>query len=249
MPPKGSSLVTNEEWKRWGEVDPLWGVAFWGGKQRGGPHPWTDADFYALGGSDWSDFLGRWKRYGLDKASCVEIGCGAGRITAQLVHHFGEVHALDVSEGMLNYARPRVTEAKFYLTDGVRIPLGDDTVTSAFSTHVFQHLDSPEASVQVFSEIYRVIAPAATMMIHLPIYSWPLSRGLFGRQFRIWQWLSRQKARVDRLRGVPTMRGTWYEVGWLAQALANLGFVDVEFLIFRVSSNGGLHPFVLARKP
>jgi len=245
---QATALVTNTEWKHWGTVDPLWGVAAWAGKERGGFDAWTDAEFYALGKSDWSDFVKRWERYGLDKTSCVEIGCGAGRITAQLINDFGTVHALDVSEGMLTYAKARIDKAKFYLTDGVRIPLGDSSATAAFSCHVFQHFDSPEASISVFGEIHRVLVCGSTMMIHLPFYNWPLSRGLFERLFRIRQWLSRRKAAVDRMRGVPMMRGTWYEMGWLRQMLGEVGFVDIEFLSFSVSSNQSLHPFVLARK-
>jgi ubiquinone/menaquinone biosynthesis C-methylase UbiE len=246
---QATTLVSNTEWKRWGVADPLWGVASWAGKQRGGSDPWTDADFYALGKCDWSDFARRWERYGLDKTSCVEIGCGAGRITAHLINDFGSVYALDVSEGMLNYAKARIDKAKFYLTNGVRIPLGDSSATAAFSCHVLQHFDSPADSIAVFGEIHRVLLPGSTMMIHLPIYNWPLSRRLFERLLKIRQWLARCKAAAYRLRGVPMMRGTSYEVGWLTQMLSEEDFVDIEFLSFPVSSNQCLHPFVLARKP
>jgi SAM-dependent methyltransferase len=254
MPTKGKPLVTNKEWKRWGDVDPLWGVATVRGKRRGESEAWQDSEFYRFGESDWSEFLRRWERFGVDKASCVEIGCGAGRITASLAHDFGKVHALDVAEGMLNYARPRVPDAEFHLTDGTRIPLGDATMTAAFSCHVLQHLESPEDAIPIFVEIHRVLAPNATLMIHLPIYSWPLggrriSRALFEGLFRTRQWLARQKAVANRMRGAPLMRGTWYEIGWLSRVMTGLGFVDVEFLTFPVQSTGELHPFVLARKP
>jgi SAM-dependent methyltransferase len=253
-PARSGPLATNKEWKRWGEADPLWGVATFKGKRRGEGGAWQDVDFYRFGASDWSEFVLRWERFGLDKTSCVEVGCGAGRITASLVRDFGEVHALDVSEGMLNYARPRVPDAKFYLTDGVHIPLGDHSMTAAFSCHVLQHLDAPEDAVPIFAEVNRVLTHGATLMIHLPIYNWPLggrriSRALFNGMFTARQWLARKKAEANRLRGAPMMRGTWYELDWLSRILTDLGFVDLEFLTFAVSSTGGLHPFVLARKP
>lgn len=252
-PAERKPLATNEEWKRWGAVDPLWSVAAWQGTRRGEANAWQDADFYRLGASDWADFLRRWERFGLDKTSCVEIGCGAGRITASMVMTFKSVHALDVSEGMLDYAEARVPEAEFYLTDGVHIPLKDGVVTAAFSCHVLQHLDSPDGSLPIFAEIHRVMAPNATLMIHLPMYAWPLGerrfiRSLFDRLLLTRQWLARQKATLKRRRGSLVMRETWYEVGWLSRVLTELGFVDVEFLSFAVSSNGGLHPFILARK-
>lgn len=242
-------LVSNLEWKRWGAADPLWGVSLWPDKSRTGPNPWTDEEFYALGDSDWTDFLKRWRRYGLDQTSCIEIGCGAGRITAHLVRDFETVHALDVSEGMLEYARKRIMKAQFHLTDGGQIPLGDASATAAFSCHVLQHLDRPEDSIPIFKEIHRVLRRRSTIMIHLPIYSWPLSRKLFQRLFDFRQWLSRRKAALDRALGIPLMRGTWYEMNWLAETLQATGFADVETLTFQVSSNQSMHSFVLARKP
>jgi ubiquinone/menaquinone biosynthesis C-methylase UbiE len=241
-------LVSNAEWKRWGAADPLWGVASWAGKQRGGSDPWNDQEFYALGKSEWLYFLKRWESYGVDRTSCVEIGCGAGRITAHLSKDFAAVYALDVSEGMLNYAKARIDKTTFYLTDGIRIPLHDSSATAAFSCHVLQHLDSPEESISIFAEIHRVLTSGSTMMIHLPTYNWPLSRAIFERTFRIRQWLSRRKAALYRTWGRPLMRGTWYEMEWLARILGEHGFVDIEFLSFLVTSNRGLHPCVLARK-
>src|SRR5438094_7720902 len=44
-PMKGS----NVEWQRWGEIDPLYGVAATTGRARSGPHPWTDEEFYERG--------------------------------------------------------------------------------------------------------------------------------------------------------------------------------------------------------
>jgi len=246
---QAAPLVSNAEWQRWGDADPLWGVTSWAGKEKGGLNAWADAEFYALGRSDWSDFSRQWARYGLDRTSCVEIGCGAGRITAHLTRDFQAVHALDVSEGMLDYAKARIEKATFHLTDGVRIPLSDSSVTAAFSCHVLQHFDCPKDSLAVFGEIYRVLIAGSTMMIHLPIYNWPASHGLFERIFSIRQWLSRCKGAIQRMCHVPMMRSTWYEVAWLTETLGRQGFVDIELLIFAVSSDQSPHPFVLARKP
>ena len=98
-------LKTNEEWKAWGKEDPLHGVASWPGRRQGENNEWTDVDFFNLGKSDWSDFSKRWSYYGYNRESCLEIGCGAGRITKWLPEQFQIVHALDVSMDMINYAR------------------------------------------------------------------------------------------------------------------------------------------------
>ncbi len=98
---KMMELQSNKEWKKWGETDPLYGVAMWKGKEKDGADAWTDAEFYQLGESDWGDFRRRWERYGVSSKSCLEIGCGAGRITKQLSTYFDEVHAADVSDKMI----------------------------------------------------------------------------------------------------------------------------------------------------
>ena len=241
-------LTSNTEWERWGKEDPLWSVASWPGRQKTGPNPWSRDDFYALGKSDWNDFRLRWRRYGLETRSCVEIGCGAGRITAQLIHDFEIVHALDVSTGMLEYARRAIRGAQFHVTDGVHIPLPDASVSAVFSCHVLQHLDSPEAVAPILQEIHRVLLPDSSIMLHLPIYCWPASPRIFDRLFRIRQAIARWKAAMYRRCALPVMRGTWYEIVWLEHTLKNAGFEEIEFLYVPVQSNGSLHSFALARK-
>ena len=50
-------MKSDKEWVLWGKADPFFAVSSWPGRERGGPNPWTDTDFYALGESDWDDFL------------------------------------------------------------------------------------------------------------------------------------------------------------------------------------------------
>ncbi len=77
-------VSSNIEWRRWGDTDPLWGVAAWSGKEKDSADPWTAAEFFKLGELDWQDFLLHWERYGVEPASCLEIGCGGERITTHL---------------------------------------------------------------------------------------------------------------------------------------------------------------------
>src|SRR5437763_371918 len=152
---KKAILSSNIEWKAWAERDPLYAVASCPSKRKEGPAPWTDDEFYELGRSDWQAFHAHWRDYGFSGHSCVEVGCGAGRISKQLVQHFKVVYALDISQHMLEYARQRVTESnvKFLLTPGAEIPLPNSLVTAAFSCHVFQHFNSLEVARRYFSEI------------------------------------------------------------------------------------------------
>ena len=161
----------------WGKTNPLFAVASWENRNREGTSPWTEDEFFQLGKSDWQDFVLRWERYGIDARACAEIGCGAGRLTKPMSAYFGKMDALDVSEGMLDYARKHVTTAQFHLVDGNTIPLPDRSVTAVFSAHVFQHFDSLDDATGYFNEIHRVLVTGGTMMIHLPIYWWPLGMG------------------------------------------------------------------------
>jgi len=47
---------SNVEWRRWGEIDPLFGVAAAKGRERGGASPWTDGEFYERGARHWPPF-------------------------------------------------------------------------------------------------------------------------------------------------------------------------------------------------
>jgi len=250
------SLGSNVEWQEWGSIDPLFGVASRHGRSKAGPNPWTDAEFYECGELDWQDFAAHWERYGIDRTSCVDIGCGAGRITAGLAKCFRTTHAVDVSKGMLDYARKQTNEASviFHLTDGRRLPLSDNSVTAAFSSLVFQHFDSVDVGTSQFAEIFRVLKKGGTMMIQVPVYRWPGTDTLFGLLYAARRILGNLRARLRRTLllmgfGNPFMRGTHYEIKWLYSELTKIGFRDIELIIFPTkSSNGHPYSFVLARK-
>jgi SAM-dependent methyltransferase len=248
-------VKSNAEWIQWGKQDPLFGVASWPGRQRGGPQAWTDEAFYDLGRSDWADFLTRWATYGLNTTSCVEIGAGAGRLTMHLAATFDQVHAVDVSADMLDYARRHITASNvaWRVTDGVTLPLPSGSITAAFSAHVFQHFSSLADAERYFAELARVLVAKGSLMIHLPIHRFP--PGLAGLRlvYAGWKRLGRLRVAAKGAAGrlglaAPVMRGLSYELPWLMERLGGLGFVDVEVAMFPVTANSDLHQFVFARR-
>jgi len=255
--PGGASLpsvASSVEWKRWGRDDPLWAAASWLDKQKDGASPWTEEEFYALGESDWHDFFAQWRQYGLSTESCLEIGCGPGRITRSLARCFDRVCAVDVSADMIAYARKGVAapNTTFMMMDGVALPLPDCSVKAIFSTHVLQHLDSVEAGLAYFQEFYRVLEENGTIFVHLPLYQFPAEHRAIGRLFNATWTMSRcvgrLRAQVKRRLLLKTMRDTPYPLSVLYSFLTGLGFDKLEFRVFPVSSNRDLHPFVLATK-
>jgi len=245
-------MKSNQEWKEWGKVDPLFAVASWKDRDKGGSNPWTDDEFYALGKSDWRDFFAQWQQYGCNTRHCIEIGCGAGRLTKHIANTFDHVTALDVSEDQVNYARSRVDRQNitYRVTDGVGFPRIPEPVTAAFSAHVFQHFDSLSDAEQVFREIHQAISAGGSFMIHLPIYSLPDSplQGAMRGLISAYKHVGTLKAEIDRLRSKMIMRGLPYERSWLAERLTVIGFRQVEFRTFQVKSNQSWHDFVLGEK-
>jgi ubiquinone/menaquinone biosynthesis C-methylase UbiE len=248
------NLKSNIEWKLWGKDDPLYGVASWSNKQKGAESEWTEEDFYALGESDWQDFVQRWQQYGLNKESCLEVGCGAGRITRQLVLFFNHVHAVDVSEAMIGYARNRIEagNVQYSVVDGLSLPQKDLSVKAIFSAHVLQHLDNIDIGLSQFSEFFRVLDFGGTLMVHMPLYQWPRETGklalVFKEMYRFQNKVDDAKAYLARRRGIKTMRGTRYPLPLLHSKLQDTGFKNIEFRIFPTLSNGALHPFVFCTK-
>jgi len=249
-----TELKSNAEWRQWGKDDPLWGVAAWDGKQKDGASPWTDDEFYAVGESDWRDFLNHWQHYGVGSESCLEIGCGAGRLTKQLASHFEHVYAVDVSPEMIARARKAIEcrSVEFSVIDGVHLPQRDGTVKAIFSAHVLQHLDNMEVGFTYFREFYRTLGAGGTIMVHLPLYQFPIDTGVVGvlmsSPYAMRRFLSNVSAYVKRHLGVKTMRYTRYPIDSLRDYLSNCGFKRIEFRIFPVNSNGGYHTFVFATK-
>lgn len=247
--------ASNIEWTAWARRDPLYAVATTPDRDKGGATPWSDQEFYAIGKTDWEDFRQRWERYGLDRESCVEIGCGAGRITQYMAECFESVHAFDISEDMLEYARRHVTarNVEFRRSSGADLPVFDCTISAVFSCHVFQHFDSLEVGRQYFLEVHRVLTEGGTLMIHVPIYRWPIeSRAyewLYHWQNKVWGWkamLNRRLIRAGIFR--PLMCVVAYPVDWIFQELAKIGFEDIEIGIISLKRNGDPHPFIFARK-
>lgn len=235
---------------RWGDEDPFFGVASWAGRDRNGSNPWTPREFYALGASDWRHFRAVWWQYGVTPRTCIEIGCGAGRLTKAMAGDFDRIVGIDVSDGMLRVAREHIHDPtiEFRFSGGADLPAANGTVDGVFSTHVFQHFDSLDLARDNFIEIARVLRPGGSAMIHLPMYEFPPGFERLERLVAARHHVSGIRAEIRRRKGQMLMRGLSYNRVWLQRVLPPLGFIDVETRTFATSSNQGIHPFVLMRR-
>ncbi len=201
-----------------------------------------------LGASDWADCERQWRHYQPDLGGrCIEVGCGAGRVTHALAATFLSVAAVDVSEAMLELttsASPANVET--FLVDGVRLPMPDASADAVFTAHVLQHLDGPGYVREYLAEMFRVLRPGGTAMIHTWLRS---GRRPVWRRVANSARLAVTRRMLAHGKQVVAWRGIPYRVEELRAWLGEVGFHEIELREFPMSSNGDPHPFWLARRP
>jgi SAM-dependent methyltransferase len=117
------------------------------------------------------------------RGTCVEVGCGFGRMTGLLAERFDRVVAVDVSPRMLEQAREhvRADNVVFLPVSGTSLePLESAGADVLVCYLVLQHLPSRDVVVAYLREFARVLAPAGRAFVQLPV----LGRGLLPRAWR-----------------------------------------------------------------
>jgi SAM-dependent methyltransferase len=237
-----SGAKSNLEWQQWGELDPCYGVCNLPGKAASDATPWTHEELLASGEEDWVEFRTRWERYGLTPGVGLEIGCGVGRWTRPMAKTFESVHAVDVSPGMIRKAAEATDglPVTLYETDGLTLPVESASIDGVFSSHVFQHMEAFEDVLANFREVARVLKPGGTFLIHLPLHMWPGGLASLQRVYELRRAVGDVKAQIARRRMLkgkaeaPIMRGQCVDWAALEPALEQMGFVDLEMLVFRI---------------
>jgi SAM-dependent methyltransferase len=245
-----TTVRSNAEWQYWGRTDPLWAVSSWEGHAAGEKDAWTPERFLEVGRADWESIESHWRHFGMGGARCVEIGCGAGRMTAQLARSFRRVEAIDVSAEQIALAKRNLkgesARVSWYLVDDPVVPVPPGSCDGAFSAHVFQHLSDTEAVAQYFAQLRVAMRAGGTVCLHLPVRGAHRStmRGRLPGPLR------RLRLGLLRLLGKRRiMEYNVFDMTWVFRALEAAGFVDVELRIFPVASNRDEHSFFFARVP
>jgi SAM-dependent methyltransferase len=104
---------------------------------------------------------------GLDpKHLVIDVGCGSGRLAAQLAHIAGLRYlGTDVVPDLLEYARTLTQRPdwRFLLTDGVTIPAENESADFVSFFSVFTHLRHEE-SCQYLAQARRVLRPGGLIV-------------------------------------------------------------------------------------
>jgi ubiquinone/menaquinone biosynthesis C-methylase UbiE len=138
--------------------------------------------------------------------TCVEVGCGFGRMTGLLADRFDRVLGLDVSPVMLEHARVAVTapNVEFLAVSGTSLePVADGSADALVCYLVLQHLPGRDAIAGYVREFGRVLAPDGRAFVQLPV----LGPGLRPRLWRAGRRLAVPLARGDDPETRPEYRG------------------------------------------
>ncbi len=99
----------------------------------------------------------------------LELGCGAGRMTASFAKRFERVYAFDLSHEMLIRARRMHSAQKNILwlrSNGVDLScVASDSMDFVFSYLVLQHLPEEALAMRYIREMLRVLRPGGVFLL------------------------------------------------------------------------------------
>lgn len=109
--------------------------------------------------------VGLWREHGkqnLVGKKVLDLGCGTGRLTKELLDRGAEVVGVDVSEEMLKILQKKFPQVKTVLADAENLPFEDeefDLIIANFLIVHFKDLDS------LFREVYRVLRSGGYLIL------------------------------------------------------------------------------------
>lgn len=143
--------------------------------------------------------------------TCVEIGCGIGRLLKPIAKMSGKVIGFDLSEKMAAWSKDYLSDvpnAEVRVNDGRSLPgIEDGSVDFVYSHLAFQHITLFEVVEDYLKEIARVLKPGGYCRIqnwrdaHKPVYESikDVVRPLLGRETyrssRCWTWSEGKKVK------------------------------------------------------
>jgi SAM-dependent methyltransferase len=158
-------------WEGLAKEDPLWAILVEPGKEGG---QWDLDDFFERGRSEIAQVLGRAGELSLPlhlAGRALDFGCGAGRLTQGLAHHFANCDGVDVSPTMIDLAIkynrfPAVCHYRVNVASDLRL-FQNDQFDFIYSNCVLQHM-APLLALSYVKEFVRVLRPGGTVVFQVP---------------------------------------------------------------------------------
>jgi len=157
-------------WEALGDQDPLFGVLSDPSKHGG---KWSAEEFVASGRAHIAELMRSLDdaRAGFEPGTCLDFGCGVGRLTIPLADHFARTIGVDVAASMIESARSLVG-----LDDRVAFVVNRDPDLRQFSSASFdvvhsclvlQHIP-PDVSLRYVEEFFRISKPGGLVVFQAP---------------------------------------------------------------------------------
>ncbi|RME83765.1 MAG: class I SAM-dependent methyltransferase [Caldilineae bacterium] len=159
-----------ENWNKFGEQDPLWGILAWPDKSQ---NRWEIDAFFATGVAEIEEVLAYLERLDVQVAreAALDFGCGVGRLTQALAPHFRVVHGVDISPAMLALAEQYNRfgdRCRYHLNEADDLGLfADGSFDFIYSNITLQHMP-PRFARAYLLEFLRVLRPGGVLVFQIP---------------------------------------------------------------------------------
>lgn len=121
--------------------------------------------------------LERYAPWPLAEATCLDIGCSSGLITAALASLFKRTIGVDYDQVALRATSPTArTKVAFVRSDALRLPVGAQSIDVIICAQVYEHV--PDAGL-LFWEINRVLRPGGFVFFSGPNWLFPVEPHYF----------------------------------------------------------------------
>ncbi len=156
-------------WDLFARKDPLWAVLVAPGKEG---NRWALDEFFATGQNEVDAAMATIRTHlpGAGRRRALDFGCGVGRLTQALAHHFDHVTGVDISTDMLAHARRHNRHGNrvdFQHNPTNHLGRFDDGAFDlVFSLITLQHV-APEYSRRYLAEFMRICAPGGAVYFQI----------------------------------------------------------------------------------
>lgn len=217
-------------YEKMGADDPLWVILTYENKRGGN---WDPEDFFALGRKEINNVMTYLD--GLDvkinHSNAFDFGCGVGRLTQGLCHHFERVTGVDISNTMIDGANKfnQFDENCTYITNTEPHLkcLGDNTFDFVYTNIVLQHM-APRYQMEYIKEFFRILKPGGVALFQVRTAKGPKSGSIAEKlyNFKMEKW----KPFWKTLRGRPPIQVHTISPQLIEQTIAECGatLLDVQ---------------------
>ena len=164
-----------KEWQILGESEPYWSVL--SAEEFKRANLTNIEEFYQTGKEDLARIFATLQRNGIDYSkskTCLEYGCGLGRVTLALAEKFDRVYGYDISASHLESAAAYCSEQNISNIDFQHLNNLDrlknlPKVDFVYSVMVLQHNPPPIIGIMI-REMIKALNPGGAAMFQVPTY-------------------------------------------------------------------------------